>query len=177
MNNTNNNRNKVGYVIDDFGVILNEIYEGDKIVTPKQDEYKAKHIIGFQKKEAFVKVLTNPIISLFKELPTKEFAVAMAIMPFISYKDGILRYNNQIVDVKTISDVLGENYETFKKIIPSLIKRDILKRITRQSDTYQNKTKRCLVVNPYIYLRGQDIDKEIVSLFENSKWANINREI
>ena len=118
-------------------------------------------------------MFTNPITDLFKELPTKEFAVAMAIMPFISYSDGILRYNGKIADGKDISDALGENYETFKRIITSLIKKDILSRVERQSDTYANKKKKCLVVNPYIFLRGQDIEKDIVDLFSGSKWANI----
>ena len=69
--------------------------------------------------------------------------------------------------------ILGENYETFKRIITSLIKKDILSRVERQSDTYANKKKKCLVVNPYIFLRGQDIEKDIVDLFSGSKWANI----
>jgi hypothetical protein len=117
-------RIKVGVVLDDnTGVILGEIYEGDKIVTPKQQEYTNKYITNFQKKEAFVKVFTNPITTLFKELPTKEFAVAMAIMPFISYKDGILRYDGKIADIKIISEQLGENYDVFRKIIASLIKK------------------------------------------------------
>ena len=164
---------RVGTVVGEYGEILNEIYEGDKIVRQEQDEYKKTHYIGFKKKEAFVKVFTNPITDLFKELPTKEFAVAMALMPFISYNDGILRYNGKIADGKTISDALGENYETFKRIITSLIKKNILGKVERQSDTYANKKKKCLVVNPYIFLRGQDIEKDIVDMFSGSKWANI----
>ena len=164
---------RVGTVVSEYGEILSEIYEGDKIVRQQQNDYKQTHIINFQKKEAFVKVFVHPITALFKELPTKEYAVTMALIPFISYNDGILRYNGKIVDGKTISDILGENYETFKRIISSLCKKDILKKVERQSDTYVNKTKKCLVVNPYIFLRGQDIEKEIVDLFSKSKWANI----
>jgi DNA-binding MarR family transcriptional regulator len=173
--NENIEKIRVGYVVGEYGEILNEIYEGDKIVRQEQDEYKKNHIIGFKKKEAFVKVFTNPITALFKELPTKEFAVTMALMPFISYNDGILRYNNKIVDGKAISELLGENYETFKRIIASLIKKNILARIDRPSDTYSNKTKKCLVVNPFIFLRGQDIEKDIVDLFVDSKWANLEK--
>lgn len=174
MKDTKQEKIRVGTVVGEYGEILNEIYEGDRIVRQEQDEYKRTHVIGFKKKEAFVKVFTNPIITLFKELPTKEFAVTMAIMPFISYTDGILRYEGKIVDGKTISDLLGENYETFKRIITSLIKKDILKRVERPSDTYANKTKKCLVVNPYIFLRGQDIERGIVEIFDKSKWANVN---
>ena len=121
-------------------------------------------------------MFTSPIPTLFKELPTKEFAVAMAIMPFISYKDGILKYNGKIADVRTISEQLGENYDVFRKTIASLIKKEVLGKVERQSDTYQNKTKQCICVNPYIYLRGQDLDKEIQEKFVNSKWANIDKE-
>ena len=120
MNNSkkaNEERIKVGTIVDEDGVILGGIYEGDKIVTPKQQEYTQKYITNFQKKEAFVKVFTSPIPTLFKELPTKEFAVAMAIMPFISYKDGILKYNNKIYepryDEKNIFNI--ENFNEFKK--------------------------------------------------------------
>lgn len=175
MKTTNANQEKVrvGTVVGEYGEILTEIYEGDKIVRQKQDEYKRTHIIGFKKKEAFVKVFIHPITALFKELPTKEYAVAMALMPFISYNDGILRYDGKIVDGKTISDVLGENYDTFKRIITSLIKKDILAKVERPSDTYANKTRKCLVVNPYIFLRGQDIERDIVNMFSESKWANI----
>lgn len=172
----NEERIKVGIIVDEDGIILGGIYEGDKIVTPKQQEYTQKYITNFQKKEAFVKVFISPIPTLFKELPTKEFAVAMAIMPFISYKDGILKYNNKIADVRIISEQLDENYDAFRKIIASLVKKEVLGKVERQSDTYQNKTKQCICVNPYIYLRGQDLDREIQEKFVNSKWANIDKE-
>lgn len=168
-----NEREKIGTIVDTDGVIMGELYEGDKIVTKNQDEYKHKYVTNFQKKEAFVKLFINPIETLFKELPTKEFAVAIAISPFVSYKDGILRYNGKIADVRTISDELNENYDVFRKTIASLISKEILGKVERQSDTYANKTKQCLVVNPYLYLRGQDIEKEIIDKFKGSKWANI----
>ena len=120
-----------------------------------------------------MKLFTSPIETLFKELPTKEFAVAIAISPFVSYKDGILRYKGKIADIATISDVLAENYKTFAKIMASLEKKQIIAKVKRQSDTYQNKTKVCIVVNPYLYLKGQDIEKDIDALFKDSKWARI----
>ena len=45
MNNSkkaNEERIKVGTIVDEDGVILGGIYEGDKIVTPKQQEYTQK---------------------------------------------------------------------------------------------------------------------------------------
>ena len=134
---------------------------------------KNTYAINFKKGDAFVKIFTDTVIDLFKEMSSKEFAVALAITPFISYKDGILRYNNKIADVRVISDVLQENYETFRRTISSLEEKGILAKVERQSDTYQNKTKKCIAVNPYIFLKGQDIEKDIVNKFKDTKWANL----
>lgn len=42
--------------------------------------------------------MTNEnITKLYKELPTKEFAVAMAVIPFVS-EDGTLKHNGKNVD-------------------------------------------------------------------------------
>ena len=118
MKNSNvEERVRIATVVSDEGEILREIYDGDKIISKKQTEYTNKYITNFLKKEAFVKVYTNPIKQLFKELPTKEFAVAMALMPYISYKDGILKINNKITDVKNIAEDLNENYDPFRKVV------------------------------------------------------------
>lgn len=166
-------RIKVGTVVDNDGVILNNIYEGDKIVTPKQDEYKNKYAINFKKGDAFVKMFISPLCELYKELSSSECAVVLGTMSFISYKDGILRYDNKILNVKEICELLDANYETFKRTFANLIKKEVFKKIERQSDKYADKTKKCIVVNPYIFLRGQDIEKSIVEEFSNTKWANI----
>lgn len=152
---------------------ITEIYEGDKIVHEQQTEYKNTYAINFKKGDAFVKIFTDTVIDLFKEMSSKEFAVALAITPFISYKDGILRHNGKIADVRVISEVLQENYETFRRTISSLEAKGILAKIEKQSDTYQNKTKKCIAVNPYIFLKGQDIEKDIVNKFKDTKWANL----
>ena len=43
-------RKKVGTIVDEDGVILGGIYEGDKIVVPKQQEYQNRYITNIQKK-------------------------------------------------------------------------------------------------------------------------------
>ena len=58
-------------------------------------------------------------------------------------------------------------------ICHSLEEKGILAKVERQSDTYQNKTKKCIAVNPYIFLKGQDIEKDIVNKFKDTKWANL----
>lgn len=123
--------------------------------------------------EDYTLVSTIVIPALFKELATKEFAVVMALMPFISYNDGILRCNGQIATGKMISDALEEKYETFKKILSSLIKKEVVKKIQIPSETYRTKTRKCLVANPYIYRKRKNVASNILENFQESRWANI----
>jgi hypothetical protein len=173
MNNTKQ-RNKIGSLVDDYGEILTEIYEGDKIVRESQSEYLNKYITNFNKKELFVKVYKNPIKELWKALSIREYAVATALMPFISYKDGILRDNNVAINIKDISVLLDMDYDAIRKIVPVLEDKLVLRKIKRQSDKYADKEKNYYVVNPYLFLCGTDMEKEIVDLFSNSIWANIS---
>ena len=175
MNNSNQ-KVKVGSVVDEDGVILTELYQGDKIVRETQSEYKKKYITDFKKKELFVKVYINPLEELWNELTIREYAVASVLMRFISYKDGILRNNGVAINMKDISSLLKMDYDAIRKIIPALEKKKILAKVKRQSDKYADKEKNYIVVNPYLFLRGTDIEKEIVDLFADSKWASLESE-
>jgi DNA-binding MarR family transcriptional regulator len=164
---------KVGFVVDDDGVILTDIYQGDKIIRESQSNYNQKYVTNFKKKELFVKVYINPIKELWKTLSIREYAVASALMQFISYKDGILRDNGVAINMKDISKLLEMDYDAIRKIIPVLEKKKILVKVKRQSDKYADKEKSYIVVNPYLFLRGTDMEREIVNLFSDSIWANL----
>jgi len=53
MNNSNQ-KVKIGSIVDEDGVILTDLYQGDKVVRESQSEYKQKYITNFNKKELFV---------------------------------------------------------------------------------------------------------------------------
>lgn len=175
MNNSNQ-KEKLYNVVDDDGVISTEIYEGDKIVRLEQTDYRAKYITNFNKKELFVKVYINPLTELWNDLSIREYAIATALIRFISYKDGILRYNGESINMKDISKILDMDYDAIRKIFPVLEEKKILSKIKRKSDKYADKEKNYIVVNPYLFLRGTDIEKEVEKLFSDSKWAKMFRE-
>lgn len=167
---------KVASVVNDDGVILTELYQGDKILRESQSDYKQKYVTNFKKKELFVKVYINPLEELWNDLSIREYAIASVLMRFISYKDGILRNNGEPINVKDISVLLNMDYDAVRKIIPVLEDKKILAKVKKQSDKYADKEKNYIVVNPYLFLRGTDIEKEIVDLFSDSKWATIDSE-
>jgi hypothetical protein len=175
---TNNTikKEKIGSVVDDYGVIITDIYEGDKIVRQSQSDYVNKYITNFNKKELFVKVYKNPIKELWKELSIREYAVATALMPYISYKDGILRDNGSAINIKDISVLLDMDYDAIRKIMPVLEDKKVIIKIKRQSDKYADKEKNYYVVNPYLFMCGTDMEKEVVELFNDSIWANLDSE-
>lgn len=155
------------------GEVIKEVHRGDKIVTSAQQEYLSTHQRNFKKKEGFVKVYINTSIELYKKLTTKELAICIGLMPFISYTDGVLRYNNKITTAKEISELLNEDYSNFSKIIKSLYKKEVIKKIEVTSDINIYRTKKCIVVNPYIFFRGNDVDIRLKELFINSIWADM----
>ena len=121
-----------------------------------------------------MKAYTNPLLCVNQDLTTKEKAVLFEIIPLISYKDGILRYNNQILDLKEMCELLREDYDGFRKVIKSLITKEIIKKIDVVSDANKYRTQKAYVVNPYIFFKGTDIQRDILSHFINSKWADIS---
>lgn len=170
MNNSKQKK-KIANIVDEDGVILSELYQGDKIVKESQSEYREKYYTNFKQKELFVKVYINPLIELWNELTIREYAIATALIPYISYKDGILRNEGNAINIKDISSLLSMDYDAIRKIFPVLEKKYIISKIRRKSDKYADKEKTYIAVNPYLFLRGTDMEKEIADLFKDSKWA------
>lgn len=131
--------------------------------------------------ESNTKIDTKMIDVLFKKLTTKEFSLSIGLSQYLS-DNNILKYNNKIADGKTLSKALGQNYETFKRILPELIKKGVFAKIIRQSDTYANKTKKCIVGNPFIFISDLIIDDDILDVFIGSnildgEFSNIESEV
>ncbi len=165
---------KTGHkVIDDTGEIIMELCEGDRIVTKQQDEHAVEHIINFNKTVPFVKVYLCEHNDLYEELSGTEVITISTLINYISYKDNILRINDKPMKIKDISEVTRKDYDNMKKLISSLEKKEVVKKI-KWFDEKCNKEMNCIVVNPFLFFRGRDIKKDIVELFKDSKWSKIS---
>ena len=110
-----------------------------------------------------VKHLTN----LFQELTTKEFAVAVVISSFVS-DDGIIKHNGKEVTGKDICNMLGDNYETFNRVITKLTRKGILGRVRIPDEIFKFHELKHFCANPFIY-EVENPKKEIVKKFKNYK--------
>ena len=102
-----------------------------------------------------------------------EFTTAMSLSDYVCYEDCILRRGGTRKGKKLGMEDLSKELEiplsTLKRNIYSLHKKGIINYSKEGSidNVYVGET---IVINPDIYLRGCDVCKTAVGMFENTKW-------
>lgn len=115
--------------------------------------------------------MVKHLTTLFQELTTKEFAVAVVISSFVS-DDGIVKHNGKEVTGKDICNMLGENYETFNRVITKLTRKGILGRVRIPDEIFKFHELKHFCANPNIF-DVKNPKKEIVEYFKKYKWDDI----
>ena len=108
------------------------------------------------------------LYDLYRELSTKEFALANMLSAFAS-DDGTLKHNGKHIVGTELCEYLGDNYETFNRIMTSLSRKGVIGRVRVKSEFSYCTDYRVWVANPYIYEVGS-AKNEIVEHFKNFKW-------
>ena len=108
--------------------------------------------------------MVKHLTTLFQELTTKEFAVAVVISSFVS-DDGIIKHNGKEVTGKDICNMLGDNYETFNRVITKLTRKGILGRVRIPDEIFKFHELKHFCANPFIY-EVKNPKKEIVEHFK-----------
>jgi len=173
------NVNDVQYgdlVLTRFGIgeVIQKIDEGYRITSKEQDEHQKEYDDNFYKGKGFVKVFPEMIPMLEDKLTSNEFAFLFQLIPYVSYKDNILRHNGRILDMKDLSEIMKNyTYDAVRKIIPSLIKKGVLGVHKTGCADKPNVMIKCYTVNPHIIGKGNTINRTITGLFEKSGWNKI----
>ena len=115
--------------------------------------------------------MVKHLTTLFQELTTKEFAVAVVISSFVS-DDGIIKHNGKEVTGKDICNMLDDNYETFNRVITKLCRKGILGRVRIPDEIFKFHELKHFCVNPFIY-EVENPKKEIVEHFKKYKWDDM----
>jgi len=113
---------------------------------------------------------------LIKFLSNAEFTTMIALADFVCYNDCILRNhgirNGKILDINSMSELLGIPYSTLTRNINSLIEKGVIAEVktgTINPDE-TNKSTKCYLANPDIYLRGTCINTTVQAIFEKTGW-------
>ena len=170
MNSAVEERKVLYRIVDENGEVIDHIYEGDKLKHADDKDPLETKYFGFNKDKRFVKLYSG-MCELKKRLSDREFTVAIALSDFVCYDDCCLREgghgNGKVLTMKDLADKLDIKYNNLKAIILSLRKKKILGIFTT------GKNEKTITVNPYIYTRGNNVNKTVITYFENSEWQDI----
>lgn len=174
------------YGLSDFAIInketgevVQDIINGSTLKNPKliYRNKEGKELIKFQPKELFVKLYKRAIEQLGRELSNRDFSWFVRLSPYVQMQDCSLRNDNgEYLNVKQISELLNVNYDNLKTVFRNYEKDGLIKKVKMPSQKDIYKEVNVIVVNPYLYVNGEYITKEIRELFKDTKWANDTTE-
>lgn len=156
--------NRMFYIVTGDGEIVDEINEGDRIVRQSSVE-SFTNTIEINMNQDFVKVYTARLLDVANELNGAESAMMMILIGFIQYNTGILTHRNgKPVTRECITRLVEKDIVTVDKLLDGLNKKQIIGK---------HKTGRtvCFTVNPFIFMKGNRVNKTLAKFFENSRWA------
>lgn len=172
------------YVVDaNTGEITDTFMYGDsykkstKENTEKALEFLAQkdNYVDFNTGVSFVKLYDDVLEELSEHLTNAEFNFTIRLAKHVSFKDCVLRSNGnpngKVLDAKDLAVLMNMDPSTVRRLISSLIKKGVLGRhITGCKDDPTQKFK-AITCNPYIFTRGNKMNKTALSLFVDSRWG------
>lgn len=176
-NTTSQDQNAIALVIEaNTGEITSELYPGDRIVRKTSVESYKKNIKKNEKNDnneeiefiywntkSFYKVNVAELRLWLDDLSQAEKAFLFSIAPYISFDDCHLQYGNGVdIGTEDLIKITQMSRGLVYKTISSLIEKDILYK-------GKNSKNRQYFVNPWLFCKGNRINKVLKTMFKNYK--------
>lgn len=133
-----------------------------KVTTPEQLEYNSRYE-KWKVHDHFLKYYDD-----FNDLPNMlspiELNLFIKILKYIEYETNRLIYNDEILTIKAISELINYDYDNLKKNMNDFYEQNIIK---RSKSVWDNKI--ALYVNPNYCSRGNKMLVYTVNLFMAKK--------
>lgn len=160
-----------GIIINkETGEIVDELNEGDRIRKKAQDDfYKSQSdLIEINTDEDFVKIFGRTMSMLMKEedLTLNEVKICLHMISYIGYESGLLRYENngKLLKLKDIEEITKLPKRSVVRAMNSLVSRKVF-------GVHKTGKENAYTVNPFIFMKGRQINKTLYNLYKNTKWA------
>ena len=154
----------VSYIVDaETGEACNEIREGDRhrVVRKESIDYLSQH--QDWKMEHFYKGHTDEIRKLMRELSTNEKAFLFSVVVYVGYEDCCIKHpNGKDITTSDLMEITGLGKSYFYETVNGLIKKDIIYK-------GKNSKNRQYFVNPWLFCKGNRINKVLKTMFKNYK--------
>jgi hypothetical protein len=154
---------------EETGQIESRMFPGDRILRAKsleaykknEQKRKLNNSIEPFELENYFKGHVNEIVKLMKELSQNERAFLFSVAPYVGYEDCCLKYpNGRELDSEALEKITGMSTRTLYRTLFDLIKKDIIYK-------GKNSYTRQYFVNPWIFCKGQRINKVLKTMFKN----------
>jgi len=149
----------------DTGAVMTTLMNGDKIIRAKSIE-TMQEFEKIPQGETFTK-LYHKVVPLLIEcrLSASEFMIFMHLAVNLRYLSNVAKYpNGKLITRQNLQDDLKVCERTLKSSIYKLIKVGLIVEAT----TIEGKV---FIVNPYVVMVGDKVNKTVYDLFRKSKWA------
>jgi len=149
------------------GEYLKDLYSGDRILRNESLEYLGK-TVEINKNELYIKVFQSVLSSLIEECTGAELRLLFYLSQYLQYNSGLVALKNRPLTRKEIAENTGLSLKTLDRLLSSLQRKEII---------YKNRAKKVIeiYINPWLFMRGTRVYKELYNMFKNSKWADRGR--
>lgn len=157
----------------DTGEILSNFNEGDRILRKESADYyrsfkrkQRKELEEYQdwKIDNFYKGNIEELRKNMQKLDVYEKAFLFSVVPYTGYEDCCLKYpeNGKELKFDTLVKISGISKGKLSQVINSLVEKDIL---------YKGKNSNMTqyFVNPWLFCKGNRINKVLKTMFKNYK--------
>jgi hypothetical protein len=147
------------------GEILTALKDGDRILRATSIASNAEFEV-IPVSESFTKLYHKIILTLIEcELSASELIVFMHLAVNLRYMSNVAKYHNgKLITRMNLQQDLQLSEPTVKRSVYGLIKAGLIV----EASTTEGKV---FIVNPYVVMVGDKVNKTIFDLFRKSKWA------
>jgi hypothetical protein len=156
------------YVVDENGEIVDKIEDGDRILRGKSREYLLRQGENekLPKDALFIKMFKDALPELASEgLTIPESRVFFYLLENVRYESNVAKYNTgELITRDHICFDMKMSLSNVQRAIVRLCQRGLVA-ITKID------VGKVFIVNPFVAMRGNSIDKTTYDLFKKTKWA------
>lgn len=158
------------YLVDEDGVVLQE-FEHDNVIVSLNagDKVLRKGTIDYLQDTTDIKYHFIKINPKIFDKYCKKYSILPYLTCHIGYMDNICCYDNgKIIRLKDLSKVCEVSETTIKRQLKGLIADDIIHKVPYK------KNQKCLMINPYLAMRGKRI---YLSTYNEFKLSALKNEV
>ena len=153
------------YIINEDGEVIDTLNKGDKILRKSSADY-LKDTESPPKGEQFTKLyhkITPMLVD--SNLTAAELILFIHFAVNIRYQSNVAKYSNgKLITRSNLQGDLKMSEPTLKRSIYKLIREGLIV----EAKTIEGKV---FIVNPYVVMVGDKVNKTVFDLFRKSKWA------